>query len=333
MNHNDIRHKLSAYIDSAISDKEKAEIEAHLKGCRACSDALDELRKVVEQVRLVEEIDPPAWMTQKIMARVRAEADVKKSWYQRLFFPLAIKLPLEAVGVLFLVVTAYYLSQNINPTRRYAQAPAVIASKKDVLSTDKLKEERKGEAPAPQAKADGQESTYKSLDRKYEHEKPAPPAPVAQPAPAAPAQTPRELGAAPESKELHLVAPEAAASKAEPAPEFSLKKAKPASPAVQGIGGLAADETVKIRFTLAVNDIAAAEQEIEHSIRELKGAAIRRDARASAERLIVSLDSTKLGTFKERLGKLGELKEEKAASASYEGVLHIEIAISRVTRP
>ena len=49
-------------------------------------------------------------MTQKIMAKVRAEAEEKKTIFQRLFYPLTVKLPIQAIAVLFLAVTGFYLS-------------------------------------------------------------------------------------------------------------------------------------------------------------------------------------------------------------------------------
>ena len=70
MDHNDIRHKLSEYIDGSVTAEEKSYIEEHLKTCSACSDALHELQKTVEHIKTVEEVEPPAWMTQKIMANV-----------------------------------------------------------------------------------------------------------------------------------------------------------------------------------------------------------------------------------------------------------------------
>ena len=56
MEHNSIRHKLSDFLDNAVSATGKAEIEAHLKSCTICSEALEELRKTVGQVRRIEEV-------------------------------------------------------------------------------------------------------------------------------------------------------------------------------------------------------------------------------------------------------------------------------------
>ncbi|HSQ77418.1 MAG TPA: zf-HC2 domain-containing protein, partial [Nitrospirota bacterium] len=98
MDHNFIRHKLSEYIDGTVSAAEKAEIETHLKACEKCSDALRELQKTIEHVRQINEIEPPAWMTQKIMAKVRVEAEQQKSFLERLYSVFVVNLPVKAVA-------------------------------------------------------------------------------------------------------------------------------------------------------------------------------------------------------------------------------------------
>ena len=45
MDHNDMRHRLSEYLDGSVTADEKSSIEEHLKTCSACSDALHELQK------------------------------------------------------------------------------------------------------------------------------------------------------------------------------------------------------------------------------------------------------------------------------------------------
>jgi hypothetical protein len=188
---------LSEYIDWTVSAAEKTEIESHLKTCEKCSNALTELKKTIEHVKSVDEIEPPAWITQKIMAKVRAEAEEKKTIFQRLFFPLAVKLPVQVVAVLFLTITAYYVYQNINPADRYAEAPRVATAKKEVSAPAPGKD--KG-APVPKkdtldkmqsstqrSKQVPQAPEYKALDMKQEYEKPAPPTLEGKAATSAPA--------------------------------------------------------------------------------------------------------------------------------------------------
>ena len=172
MNHNDIRHMLSEYIDGAVLPGDRAAIEEHLKTCEKCSEALKELRQTVAHIRSVEELDPPAWMTQKIMAKVRDEAG-KKSWFQRLFFPLHIKLPLEAIGVLFIAVTALFIYENMQPSMKASrqqvaeQAAGRCHCKERGTKVGGAFASLKGDLP--------QSPGYKALDMKQEYEKPAPP--------------------------------------------------------------------------------------------------------------------------------------------------------------
>lgn len=194
MEHNTIRHKLSEYLDGAVTAGEKTEIEEHLKACATCSGALAELRKTIETVRQIEETDPPAWMTSKIMARIRVEAEQKKGFLHRLFYPLAVKIPLQTVAVLFLAVTAFYIYRSIQPEKRYTETAApVFETKKESPSSGKQKgAPGRAEEPPPQQKAP-QAPEYRSLDMRYAYEKPAPPAPKEEAAgtasPAAPPET------------------------------------------------------------------------------------------------------------------------------------------------
>ena len=180
MEHNDVRHKLSEYIDGAVTGKEQAAIEAHLKTCLQCSGALEELRKTIEHVKTVEETDPPAWMTQKIMAKVRTEAKGEKSIFQRLFYPLTVKLPIQAIAVLFVAVTGFYLYQAIQPASRLSEAPThEFAARNEASPAGTVQDKHaKADGPAVRSKQVPQTPEYKSLDMKLEYEKPAPPAPM-----------------------------------------------------------------------------------------------------------------------------------------------------------
>lgn len=195
MDHNDIRHKLSEYIDGAVAPGEKAAIEQHLKTCGECADALRELRKTIEHIHAVGEVESPAWMTQQIMAKVRKEAEEKKGlWHwQRVFAPFLMKFPVQAVAVLFLSVTAFYLYTTMHPAEKHAEAPMERFAKQEAHNG--LRDAHKQKAPeitGRREKKIAQGSDYKALDMKYEYEKPAPPVPQEQPAASAPAPAKRE---------------------------------------------------------------------------------------------------------------------------------------------
>jgi hypothetical protein len=119
-------------------------------------------------------------MTQNIMVKVRAEAEEKRGFFHRLFYPLAVKLPIQAVGVLFLTVTVYYIYSSMHPAEKYAEAPVGQLAKQDMPARERDAAKRKApDVPAEREKKVAQEPGYKSLDMKYEYEKPAPPVPAA----------------------------------------------------------------------------------------------------------------------------------------------------------
>ena len=220
MDHNDIRHKLSDYIDGSVSAREKAAIEEHLKTCSKCGDALNELQKTVEHIKTVEEVDPPAWLTQKIMAKVRAEAEGKKNIFQRLFYPLSVKLPLEAMAVMFLAVTAFYIYQNIEPSQKFAEAPPARVAKNET---------GRATGPSPRLKQVPQTPGYKALDMKPAYEKPAPPVPLGKTAPATEGMTQEKRSAAPQASSTDMMQEQGG-----PAKDFAVKKeAKAAAPEVK----------------------------------------------------------------------------------------------------
>ncbi len=120
---NDIQEKLSAYIDGDISSEERMLIEEHLKSCQQCNETLAEMKKTTECVRDLGDIEPPAWLTQKIMTKIRSEAGKEKSIWQKLFYPLHIKLPVEAAVAVLLAVTTIYIFKTMQPEIKLAKAP------------------------------------------------------------------------------------------------------------------------------------------------------------------------------------------------------------------
>ena len=339
MEHNTIRHKLSDFLDNAVSATEKTEIESHLKSCTICSDALEELRKTVEQVRQIEEVEPPTWMTQKIMAKVRVEAEVKKSWYQQFFFPLAVKLPIQAVAVLFLAITAYYVYQNINPAEKYSEAPlAKFEAAKPAAPTLSPAPEPKMQGESALPKKVPQSPQYKALDMKQEYEKPAPPLGEGAPAPAASAapviEAKKDAASGKQAFEPQAAAPATMQDKAERSLGFvAAGETKPSDPALQRKEQSAVAEAGGIRISLSVTVMAAADKKVESIVRELKGAVIRRKESVDTRTIAVSLDAKMLGALREKLGKVGELKEKETPSVRYEGNVQVKIILTSAHHP
>jgi hypothetical protein len=173
MDHNEIRHALSDYLDGSLARPEQEAVGEHLKNCSQCSDALRELKKTVEHVSSLEQVEPPEWMTHKIMTRVRGEAE-KKGLFHRLFFPLHIKLPLEALGVVLLAVTAVFVYHNTQPVAPLSEHAAPAFEK--TAPPDMEKEQPSKNKAIPGTQALPQKPEYKALDMKQAYEPPPPPA-------------------------------------------------------------------------------------------------------------------------------------------------------------
>jgi hypothetical protein len=340
MEHNDIRHRLSEYIDGSVMGEERAAIEAHLKTCTQCTDALQELRKTIEHIKTVEEIDPPAWMTQKIMAKVHAAAEEKKSLFQRLFYPLIVKLPIQAVAIVFLAITAFYIYRNIQPATGPSEAPSQEFDAKTPAppadsAQDKL---AKAERPAPRSKQIPQTPAYKALDMKQEYEKPPQPtlqgqATAPPPAPAVPA-TPAEQPM-PAQKEVASLkaaasqagAPAAISEQATGIASHAEKKSKSAAPMARALNAPA--DAVGSVISVRVNDIDASVRELEQTVKQLGGSIQKKDLPNAKRIYEISIDVQKLQQLKEKLKRIGAVSDEAGKPVSKDGqiVLRIEFEV------
>ncbi len=136
----DIENKISLYPDNDLSTEDKRIVEEHLKNCPQCSKALDDLQKVKAMTAKLSEVEPPAWFKQKIMAKVRAEAE-KKSFAEKWFYPLRVKVPVQVFATIFIVVAAVYIFRAGNEQFKEVMPPA---------STAPMMEEQKEELAANQ---------------------------------------------------------------------------------------------------------------------------------------------------------------------------------------
>ena len=335
MDHNSIRHKLSEYIDGTVSAAEKAEIERHLKTCEKCSDALIELKKTIEHIKTIEEIEPPSWMTQKIMAKVRVEAELRKSIYERLYSAFVVNLPVKAVAVVFLTAIAFYMYRDIRP-QKLSEAPRQESAVK------------KEAAPAP-ATGSGQLATrnyaqplkrlpqspeYKALDMKPEYEKPAPPAladkVAAVPPPAKPAEQPM-LATKDSAMGKGAVAPQAGAAvmaeeqAVSTAPQASakLKSAAPARLASKAEAAAKAGPVVILR----AKDVEAAAREVEQAITQLGGSLLRKENPEAKKVYTVTISAQKLQDLKAKLRLIGEIEDKTEAPGSQDSMIELRIEL------
>jgi len=139
------RELLSELLDEALDAGERARVEAHLMGCADCRRELDGLRATTGLLARVERARAPVGFVDRVMTQVRPVP-----WYRRLgralFFPLSIKLPLEAGAMVMVAFLGVYLLQTTPELKEAARrdSPAPTSSPPAIERS-----ERSAPSPAP----------------------------------------------------------------------------------------------------------------------------------------------------------------------------------------
>lgn len=342
MEHNDLRHKLSEYIDGSVTAREKTEMDEHLRTCTACSDAVREFRKTIEHIRTVEEIEPPAWMTQKIMAKVRAETGEKKGFFHRFFFPLRVKLPIQAVAVLFLAITAYTINQNIQRTREVSETqPQGFTARQEAPPTGTEKDKLdKADAPASGSMQVPQSPEYKALDMKLEYEKPAPPvlkeraATTPAPASAKPAEQPARI-TQDAAIEKRFAAPESGAPAVAPSagktPQAGATQGSAASQ--RKLKAAMADDRSgsTIAYTITVKDLEIAAGETESAIKRLDGTIVNKELLGARKIYSITLNVQRVSDLSNELRSIGIVTEKAPLGELREGQVTFSMELVEIS--
>lgn len=312
----DIQDKLSAYIDGVLSSEEKTLVNKHLKTCQRCREAFSELKKTVGHLKKLEEMEPPSWLSQKIMAKIRKAAEPKKGILQRLFYPLHIKLPIEAVAAIFIAVTAVYLYKAIEPQKKLAQAPTEVIARNE---SDGAISKRK--AATPLARKDEKEEKPVIKEGKI------PPAKESvgetdkyTQAPAAPLISPFSKEGQGDLKKEKAAQPAGVSVKEEKRREVAAKE--------QEFRKILADKKEDvISITISVKNIETANKEIEKIIVQLKGRIIKKEPSENKTLLTAEIDAKKIKELLEKLKPVGEIKKKNEAAEKQEGIVEIKIEI------
>ncbi len=308
--HTAIRQLLSAYLDDRVTSKERREVEVHLASCQRCSAALAELVKTIGHLRNLDRVEPPPWLTGRIMARVREQAAKERaSIIRRLFFPLQIKLPLEAVALVFLTVTSYLMIRTMEPELAKVGPPADTRYAKP--------------APAapPAAMQDRQTAPAQPVVRK-------------------PAATIEET-VVPARQADNYEQKRKTAKPAAPAAELKQEGASPLTPTPSAARGMTPDymsarpaaepEPARGEITLTVRDASVAAKAIERAVRELGGRIVERESSATSHSTVVAIDSRRQLEFMARLGRLGEVRGKPVSQGRPAGELLFTIKLQTVS--
>jgi hypothetical protein len=303
----DIRKNLSAYLEGMVSREERELIDQHLASCRGCSSALHELNRTGEMLKNLKEVEPPPGMKEKIMARVREEAEPKKGFIQKLFYPLHIKLPLEAFATVLVAVLAVYVFKAVEPRMKGLQ----VSSPREP-SVARQEAPYPAKAPAAEPQAPREKEAARKPPAKAEGKDLA----IAPPSP------PAAAGVGQMREDKMALAEGAARERKE------LKKAQPMAPSLRMAAKTKAEA---ISFLVRVKDVGMAGGELESLLHRLNALNAQRESRGNNEVFTAELKADKIKELDEKLRLLGVVQEREASVASREkdATLRIEIILAR----
>jgi hypothetical protein len=331
MEHGEIRQKLAAYLDNAVSDEEKEEIKRHLGRCGSCRGEIADLELTVRYLKNLPEVDPPPWMAEKILAKVRDETTEETTLWRRLFFPLHLKLPIEALALLFLSVTGYYLTRTTSdhsPVTRAVTVPEQTQGQPppqketSPLRTPSLSRPQPGGA---QRKMD----TTQALD--IPAPEPAPHVTTNQkesaplPATAPPVRKKAEPELRP-ADEGSLSDFDAANPVFEEKPSRAVKRGRKGGSEDASRGEAEAPAAVSARkedISLAVDDPAAATASIEEAVTHYGGRINGHSYGGESHLLFIRINASNYPRLLDRLGRIGTLQERPQVPPGTMGMIDI----------
>lgn len=333
MEHEEIRRKLAAYLDNAVCDEDKEEIRRHLGRCGSCRGEIADLELTVRFLKSLPEVEPPPWLAEKIMANVQDETAQKKSLWGKLFLPLHVKLPIEALAMLFLCVTGYYLTRMISeqpivyrppelPQKNQGQQPShtepVVIPTPAVTRPHGGGEQRNKDAALPADIPVSEPAPHDAQIQKEAAPHPVKPSPVRKMV--APELRPTDEGLTSDFDKANPVF--------EGKPAGSVKRgSKGASEeALRDAEAPAAfSSSSKEEIALAVGDPGAATGAIEEAVTRFGGRIKGHSYSAESHLLFIRINAPNYPRLLDRLGRIGTLQEQPHLPPGTAGLVDLVI--------
>jgi hypothetical protein len=267
-----IKEKLSAYIDDQLVPAEKETVDHHLSTCQECRAALHDLRKTIEYARGVEEIEPPAWLAQKVMARVREESE-KKGILRKLFYPLHIKIPAEIFATIAIAAITVFVFKAIQPVMKQAKIPLT-----EVAAPGEGKEEKTAaQHERPASRETASHSAKRPLEE-VEGEKAA--------VPAAKATIDKMVSR-----------------------KFSsdMKEQRERGAIALEPSGISKQTAEGMTLIVHVTDIESSQDTVEKSVKALGGSILETEHRRDSSDYVIEIDSRRTKELQNKLSRLGKV--------------------------
>jgi len=333
-----IEEKLPAYLEGALPPEEVKLVEGHLVACPNCRRALEDLVKADKLVRDLEEAEPPPWLKQRIMERVRVERERREGFLQRLFYPLHIKVPATALATVLIAVFAVYIFRALEPETRYLhQVPSEPTTAAPEKSVPKPPEAIPPKVPVPEVSSEKGRTAVSEADRESGKKRISSEKKEALPKPAEQVLAERKISERPEA------APGAATGAGEQQASAAKRALPPAkkeealygaamkdevrAPAVAAKVKTAAPEKAGYAYSLYVTDPAAAVSDVESMLAGSGARKITREFREGRGIVAAEIEAGKMKEIFEKLKSLGEVRGTRKIPELPAGPVAIKIEV------
>lgn len=342
----DIQKRLSAYLDGLLSADEQETVDRHLSSCAHCGEFFGDLEKARRLLRELGDVEPPPFLSQKIMARVREEAVQKESSWRKLFDPFPLRVSAQAIGVLVLAVLGFHLyrmmepeigmtPQSSRPVPRAEKALPKPAAPDAGFSTETTVAQNWREGDERAATKDKGAAT----DSELRQAAPAGAVPAAEKPQGLRQDTRSQSGG---EKSSAVRAPEQAGALHQPQSQGAEvkpgkesisvfgkeEKEQVRTPAPSGaVASGVAREPALPRIALTSSDILTARKAVREMVIDLGGKTIETTDQEGSAVIIVEVAALKFAALSERVGKLGEVQSVSQGSVLAEGPLRVCIEI------
>ncbi|MGH9775461.1 MAG: anti-sigma factor family protein [Candidatus Acidiferrales bacterium] len=115
----EIEERLSEYLDGMLGAAEAREFAAHAETCGKCKPLVASVSHVVQRMRMLQEIEAPEGLTERIIAATSGPQKEKRGWRAGLRWMTPSWTPRYAMGAVTVLATCLVLLQavGINPAK------------------------------------------------------------------------------------------------------------------------------------------------------------------------------------------------------------------------
>ncbi len=290
----DIQEIISAYLEGAVPPDQERLVSEHLASCPRCSAVLEDLRKTVELVRELEEVEPPPWLAQKIMAHVKDEAEKEVGIFRRLFYPLRVKIPLQAFATVLIVGLVFFVYKGMGPEFEPAKGPSgteqVLPQKAPPTQPAEGLPAAKSRPPTGQARDESRVAAV------------------------APAPGSNSTGGSREGAEKPLLLRSAERREAAAGFDTAVKEKETQdteTPLALSGSKSAAKAPEPVDVTLRAVDVKSAAKEVEELLRQTGARNVTRESREGSESVSAELQREKARALVEKLDDIGDVESSR----------------------